>query len=495
MRYPFWFLLYFTAFLLKAQPEWISYAMRSQMFPPSEYFMGFTGQEYSRHDNLSEIEENLKEIARGNLSESILISITSTSESTLLNATDYSSEKFKKVSTSSSHLKASGLKSEFYADPGSMEAYAIAYIKKDKLIAVYREELRNQRKKIDEALEIANQFKDKGDAKTELRIYYHLLPYFKQVQSNQFILEAAGGTMDPELEKALSSLKLSVTDKIAGVLNQQYSLSDAMKIVATIFKEQVGKNAYTLKVLPVNYQDTDYFTAFSSLTKRMLEDQLKVSGFKITDNNSLYQLVGSYWDLNANFLTLNVSIVDVQESKFLSNVEVKIAKADLDKNGQQYLPKNVNVVARKDLQIDSGSGVNIELFTNKGNEDLLFSEGDSLKLSFLASRSGYVRIINHTVDNKEILLVDNYQVDRSLVNRIIELPFNWSSTCPCGVEQIEMTFSNEKFEELPVRDLGGGIKVIDREKIMSSQTRGFALLENGENLFAVDIITLTTVAR
>lgn len=332
-------LFFGIALALSAQVQWVDDEQRSLQFPSSQYFVGFT-RLYPLSSYASEdIENKMKENSRAALSESVLVSVKSQSSNQQVNSNNYAKDQFQRITISSSSIEVSGIEYKTYLDKSNDAGFALAYVKKATVVATYDDLIQEKFGKVDNALEIARQFKEKGDVKTELRIYYRLLPYIKEIESSVFILNAAGGTLSEDNRIKMKSLRLTVTEKISDVLNANYDLKNGAKLISTIFKDQIEHKNFQIRMTPLLYKGEDGTSQFSEIFRQIQSEELKKAGFNLTTRNSIYRFIGNYWDYDKEVVTLSVSIVNQRTNEYLASVDIKLSKSYLEENEINYVPQ------------------------------------------------------------------------------------------------------------------------------------------------------------
>lgn len=323
---------------LMAQVDWIDQDQRSRSYPAATYFSGFARLTQISSFAEDDLEGKLKESARAALSENVLVSIKSQSKNEIYNSDSYARDEFQRLTISSSNIEVSGITYKTHVDEANNAAFALAYVEKANVVATYDNLIQEKFGKVDNALEIAKQFKDKGDVKTELRIYYRLLPYIKEIESSVFILNAAGGALSEENRSKMKSLRLTVTEKISDVLTDEYNLKNGAKLIATIFKDQIENKGFQIRMTPLRYKGENGTSEFSEIFEQIQAEELKKAGFKLTSRNSIYHFIGNYWDYDKQVVTLSVSIINRQTNEYLASVDIKLSKSYLEENEIDYVP-------------------------------------------------------------------------------------------------------------------------------------------------------------
>ena len=165
----------------------------------------------------------------------------------------------------------------------------------------------------------------------------------------------------------------------------------------------------------------------------------------------------------------------------MASAEAILPISWLEANSIGYLPENFeNAYSRMKVfqtnEIVKGD-LNIEVWTNKGDDNLIFVEGERLKFYVRANKECYLRFVYHLADNQSVLLLDSYYIPSNMANKVVELPDEFECTEPFGVETLQVNAQTKPFEKLKTRDQYG-YKFIEEplnEVILS--TRGFKKVE------------------
>ena len=89
--------------------------------------------------------------------------------------------------------------------------------------------------------------------------------------------------------------------------------------------------------------------------------------------------------------------------------------------------------------------MSIDLFTNYGKENLIFEEGDTLRLYIKANKECFVRFIYHLADGSKVLLLDNFLVERGEVNKLIKIEQEFECYPPFGTEVLQLNAQTSPF--------------------------------------------------
>ncbi|MBI9054942.1 MAG: hypothetical protein JEY96_14050 [Bacteroidales bacterium] len=198
--------------VLKSQnePSWLKQSWRTEQYPSNVFITGFAQDEKNTSESISEATERLKDLARTDLSESILASVKSVSEnytqSIIENGSENFKEDFKYETKISTDLEINGIRVESYVNDNMV--YGFAFANKYEIIGYYKANLNLQVQQIEgfinTALELEKN-KEKNKAKEE---FNKALPVFTEVTKSQGILSAVDKNITDEDLKMQKTMKL-----------------------------------------------------------------------------------------------------------------------------------------------------------------------------------------------------------------------------------------------------------------------------------------------
>jgi hypothetical protein len=170
----------------------------------------------------------------------------------------------------------------------------------------------------------------------------------------------------------------------------------------------------------------------------------------------------------------------------------------LHKNNIEFLPENfINANIKNKTFTENeivGGDLNLEIWTNKGTENLLYSEGDTLRLYIRANKECYVRFIYHLADGSSVLLLDDHYIGIDKVNKVYQLTDEFVCSEPFGVEMLQVNAQTEKFEPLITKLVDGYRFITDDLKAIIEKNRGFKKLDSDKVLKTEKRMVITTMA-
>ncbi len=471
-------ILIIFCFAGQAQPRWIEYEYRQSNYPEYSHFIGFSSRYFEEGEDLNKVSDEVKNLARTDLSESIFVSLTG--QSTLgINTTDgMTSTSFEKSSVTKSSLEAVGLKTETHLDKGQKIAYGFSYVRKKSLAAGYYKRLSAIMKDIKSTLEKSLEIEN-----TEIR-YKELtgiLQDLHEVTGMQDMLIFLGVTNDAVLMsgdwKNYRYIVKEEFEKIRSDENQ--SLSQLVNFLLDDMTHELGNTSASFSIRPISYKNSGIPTEFSDYFHQIL-GRSSSTRFKVLESSDArFKLTGSYWPSGDEVqITLNLYEYDNNEPMvLLYGGSFAIDESEVKKLGLIYEISDEGIDFKKHHEILNSSTVNggmtAMVTTQKGSESLIFREGEILKLYVNISRPAYLRLLNVWSDGTQLSLLDNYYIDESRLNQQVPMPFEFETACPCGTEYIKLIAQSEPFEKLEVTEIDGFDYITTSVSDVLGDTRGF----------------------
>ena len=192
-----------------------------------------------------------------------------------------------------------------------------------------------------------------------------------------------------------------------------------------------------------------------------------------------YIITGSYWEKEDNIQIL-AFCRSVQKGEIRASANVDFKRGML-KSSLNLKPDNFEKIMSQQLAfeqevIDSGQ-LKLEVWTDRGQNALLYSQGELMKVYLRTNRSCYVRLLYILANGQKTLLFDNLQINLESINRpllvndLLEIDFECSS--PFGAEMIIGVARNYPFDTIETTERDGYIFIdTDNPKHLANITRG-----------------------
>jgi len=497
---------------LAQAPSWINYEIRQATYPEQKYVSGFSSEINYTDADVSELIDKCKSNAKNTLVESVKVTINSITESGInsLNSGRNSEtyEYLKHSSVSYSNIDVAGLISENYYDKRKKTAYAFTYIKKTDLIAFYKQKVDSKLQNLEEKYKFAEESKLAGQAQQAIPKLLECIPMFRELEEAQSILAALGIideasikskntiTLKSKVDKSLEELNNSAKDNVSDLA---YFIANGLKMQKPVLNGIVGLGSF-------NYQDTKMGSPLSKRMYKELEQKLiSIAHFNLLNQEVFsassnlnpydYLITGTYWE-EGDYLKVIVVLRDFKTGKAEASIESKLKKEYCSKNKIEYLPENfieANIKTKTFSENEIiGGDLQLEVWTNKGNTNLLYSQNDTLKLFIRTNKECYVRFVYYLADGSAVLLLDDFYIGIDKINKVYQLPDEFICSEPFGAEMLQVNAQTEKFEPLNTSMKDGYNFISNNLDDILISSRGFKKVDN-KILKAENRLVITTM--
>lgn len=478
------------------KPDWIDFDKRNVIFPNEKYLIGY----YSVNRSIEIPEEDqlktLIEYAKTDIVENISVSIFSVSQLNTLQVGKSFTQSYSQQSLVSAKAELAGLKTEVWKD--KKELFALAYVLRSDLISFYNQKIANLQTTIYNGITHAEKLMKSDNKEGSLDQYYKCSNLMVEAQQASAILL---GLQKEYSNSQLNDFEFKVQSGIESILGTTpVNPDDATLVIAEAIKKQIQSIKMPIKLAFLTYQNTRMASPFSAYFTKNLESKLTMRGLDVDLNQSVhskYILSGTYWE-DADKLRLLVILNNIENGKVVASSETSIPIVWFTQNQQKYLPENFQEASMrqkifsKDEIIDGG--LHLDLWTNKGDENLMFFENETMRLTVRVSHECYLRFIYYMADGSKVLLMDDYYISSDKVNKPIEIPETFTCAAPFGVENLQLNAQTVQFEKLIFKMNDGYKYILDDNSTIQLKTRGFKRQENNV-LKAEKRLTMTTLNK
>jgi TolB-like protein len=275
-------------------------------------------------------------------------------------------------------------------------------------------------------------------------------------------------------------------------------VDDVARSVVIQLSKQIGDLSEKLMIVPFTYQDTKMTSSFARYLRSGLENQIgqtaklkwddfsQKRGFRpkskqiMSDlakaSGAQWLLSGTYWEQNEK-IKLMATLRDVDTGKILAGADVLFDADILGSAGLSLKPENfqqalIEQNAFTEGEIVSGQ-LQVDVGTNRGDQNLLFTEGEIMKVYVRVNRPAYTRLLYILADGRRTLLYDNHYIDQSKVNHVVEIPEEFECAPPFGAEMLVVIARTQEFELLKTVEVDGYYYLeADSPKEAAAQARG-----------------------
>jgi hypothetical protein len=280
---------------------------------------------------------------------------------------------------------------------------------------------------------------------------------FREAEEAQTLLVAINKTASDDLVKYSDYSKLhSELDEQSSKIRKAENLSidEAASILTSELSRQKNLLVSPIKLSYFTFQETGMNSPFSRRMQIALEQKLIAAGVSIdksieTGNNTVSNkgtfISGTYWE-EGNSIRVICIAKSIETGKPIASTEVKLSAEKLAQANLQTKPENfqeayanMRVFSKGEIE---GGDLKVDLWTNKGADNLIFTEGEHMKLSVRANKECYLRVIYHLADGQKVLLLDNYYISTDKVNKVYELPYEFECSEPSEWKLFSSTLRN-----------------------------------------------------
>lgn len=472
----------------KRRPSWAHYETRKARYPASTYVKGFSSAEYRENEPRGDFMNRLKGHARSRLAESIQVEIKSMTTTNMVTENQVTSNYFKQTSLSMAEVKVTGLKTETFFDEEKNEGFAFAFAKRAAITDNYLNQLDLDIAQTAGHLNDAQSFRQQDNTKKALKHYFAGLQKLGTIQEahgllmslNQWNYEHSALRMD-----TVNSLHQQIEDGIAGIQQSSALTLDGLSyFLAHGLALQMTGLHKPVYISPITFEDKGVASHMSKRLMMQLERDLNEQGIKVTTSNKRFTnqrkehflLKGTYWE-EKDQLKVILAVKNPAQGQTIASAEGKLPLKWLQENDIAYLPENYQKL-QDDLQALNknemvSSGLHVALTTNKGNNNPVFSRGDTLELYVKANKPCYLRFIYHLADGARVLMLDNQYINGNKVNELVRIPDKFVIAAPFGGEIMQLNAQTEPFKPLQTSEYGHYRRIQDDMDKILKNVRGF----------------------
>ncbi len=487
------------------EPKWLTLSGRQFYYPPEKFIIGYAWEGYDRQEEPSDVIRELKKTASAELISSVKVTIQTQSTFNTEQVDNSLHQYFKESSTSFSSMDLSGLSYETHVDEKERKVHVLATAEKSTVRRAYLNQLGKKVKEIQAGIEMANALSLDGNSPEAYEKYLKTQPLFREVEEDQTLLIMLGLNDESKLKiNEVQEAKKTVTKALQALKKSgDRNLSDVCYFMAGNLEKQLPGPEGTVQLAYFTFEDTKMASPFSKRLTASLEQKLIAeTSYKLISpdkagQKATYLLTGTYWD-SGNKLKIVAILKEVGSGKALASIEDQIAKSWLSGQGIQFMPENFAdafsrmQAFRKDEIM--GGGLQAEVWTNRGNENLIFTENDTLQLYVRVNKPTYIRFIYHLADGSRVLLLDNYYIGKDKVNKVYEIPDKFVCAPPFGVETLQLNAQTKAFGPLNTVEQYGYQFIRDDLKQVIQATRGFKRVEETD-VKAETRLVITTMKK
>ncbi len=488
------FLILVTTTVHAAKPDWVKNYGRSEELPIHIYLVGFG----SAWGHGAEPRQIAADNARADVSRHIVTKVKSVIRTSESETKGTLSQQYSGVTQSETALQLLGLETEQYVDSGrNPTTYVLAYTSRAELKRIYTARASALREEIRQVFADAAEAENASKMDIALEKYLSTYPLYEALKEAEIVLLVAKHYSGPsdvafdELERATKKLSpesdsppipshTEVINRVEQLVSESITSVDGIaRAVVYQLSKQVKQPEGKVLLAPFTYQDTQMTSRFSRQLLAALEAQLgQIVKWKTVnqtrrsrgdfsprssqvmrdfakDAGATLLLSGTYWE-NGDRITLRATLRDVTTGEIRAGTVVSF---DRDMKILNFKPQNYKQALIEQHAFTEGefasSGLQVEVWTNKGSEHLLYTEGEEMKVFVRVNRKAYIRLLYILADGRRTLLHDSHYIDQSKVNRVVEISDGFECAPPFGAELLVVAARTEAFPAIQTYESDG----------------------------------------
>lgn len=474
-------LLLLQTLLLAQAPNWTNAGYRKTQYNDNIYITGYASQINTNKANSTELLQQLEVYAKGQMAEFILVAIKS--EATLKVNDDGQNveQSFASVKHSQTNIQLSNIKVETYYNPKDKVAHVFTYAKRADLINYYSGIIDKNLTESERKTTLANNLLN-NDTEQALKHGLETLTLVSEIEQAQTIIMALkrdGFDANIQMDRLIA-----IKNTVDNVMRKAQSgsandLDGACNFIARALKLKTNQLNSPVVISNFTYNDTRAASELSNRISQSLTPRLvNIAGYNVTqmgNNTNAFILTGTYWTTSTEIKL--IATLKNPDGNIIATTEAMLPFNWVKQNNISYLPENFeDAFSRMKIfeknEIIKGD-LNVEVWTNKGDQALVYYQGEKLKFYLRANKECYLRFIYHLADNQSVLLLDNYYVAAHMANKVIEIPDEFECAEPFGVETLQVNAQTGPFDALNTKNIQGYMFIDETLENVIIGTRGF----------------------
>ncbi|NCD10280.1 MAG: hypothetical protein EOL98_12825 [Negativicutes bacterium] len=481
----------------KSKPDWLKYTFRETSYPHSNYITSYMAQPLNNYGETEKLYQKQEQLLKTAITESVYTEIRALKQLTITNAfadgQAVTVEKMHHSSVSQSHINIPGITIEHYLDTKENILYSLAYVVRKDLINYYRQLQNNLSQRIENDLSKVKQIQGDVDKISLLKMVNKINAMVLEYEHTCTILDALTSqtTLLSTYRRDLDLLRDFCMN------NNAASAKQAAQSLALQILDQKDFNSSKVYVVPMYYSNTPYCSAFSGeMQQELIHSMVQTGLFSVVIERTTladYILSGNYYHNNET-ITIEVSLLDTR----LKNI-VCVASAEIPANNvKDFIPEDLDLITARDSLMSSHHSQNttmdFSVWTNRGNESPVFYAGDTMRLFVQAGQQCHIRVLYYFADGSCTLLMDDFQIRDTAINKLMLLPQEFQCIEPFGAERCLVVAQTNPFEPLTINNQSGVLYVDDPYGEGLQRTRGMKIIKP-QDVKKEQIIAITTLPK
>ena len=415
------------------------------------------------------------------------------------------------------------------------ETYAFVYIKRDELKDIHAKHADRLEEKIQRQLETARIFEERLDVQSAVRTYLRTYPLYESLKEAEII--QIGAEYGPDSRTAFKNLAEAATRTSDTLWSHRQvirhveeltkevivSFDDVCRVIDSQLSQQVVSLSGSIAVHPLIYEDSEMPSPLAVAFTSFFQKELKwtvIDWMRDFENTQYdldhinrdfpWRLSPTCWE-NGDEITIRAILRDVHTGEFLASAVVRYLKSR-QREVRTYKPRGYEGVmveketfkpryyvaepAQSDTEgttpevltersFSSIGGLEVDVWTGQGHNHVYYTEGDTVKIFASVNQPAYLRMLYTLADQRRTLLIDNFYIGPSEVNRTVKIG-DFRCVPPLGTEFLFVAARTEEFPEIETRQENGYRFLVNQDaetaaqSVRSFPTRGLIPDEDNE---------------
>ncbi|MFO7891273.1 MAG: LPP20 family lipoprotein [bacterium] len=514
----------FPVLVIAGAPDWVDNFGKTDRYPKEIYLTGFGVAALTQDNNKTKCMNISVQNAQKELINKIYLTVKSHTKMRTEEGKGQYSQIYSSVTQSASQVQLWGSEVEKFYDKKSRTAYALVYVKRQKIIDHYNLIKKRLQNDISHYYNLGKRAQQQGNESLALKYYLHCYPLFNKLFRAWGIIHASSSNMihtfaeleDSEIEN--DYVKISELNRMVRKLRQQpiKNIKDVTLFMYNCFQDQLKNTTGRLIILPFTFQNTGMSSNFASFLHHNLKSNIScLPGFSMRGSSSLeninsdiyltdfktadslFFLKGTYWQ-QRDSIEIMAEICN-QQDEIAASMNIMIPQSMVNKTGHEITPENFSQALKEQKIFSQGEinngGIFLDAWTNKGRSGVVFYDDEIMNIFLRVNIPCYIRLMYHLANGVRTVLLDNYFIDRSYVNTAYKIPDKFVCDQPYGVEVLQIFAQTKPFKKIDT-ELVDGYKILKEDlHTFLSKTRGMKRIEYSEVLKTEERIVITTMEK
>ena len=437
-------------------PDWVERSGVAAEYPVSRFLVGF-----AQAKGREEAVESAKQQATADLARQISVQI----ESSVVDVTREKKGRLENDLTSriraTSDIRLDGIRFEIHRK--RKEVWVLAILERNSAAAARRKQRNQAMIRTKKCLVSAAAEEEAGRSRQALDAYRSCRQPLDEALEHEAVAAAIrrAAVLQDQVGEQLAEHATRISARIRAIPHEDArSIRAAADALATqLARAGVGRGI-ALQTAPLLYQGRDVSSPLGRELAIALESAIGQTEPAGTYASGLLVLRGSYREDGQNF-QIRVSAKEARTGRLIASAEITLAGAGIPA-GMETRPANFDRFARDADKLAGGDVVSgdlrVEVLTNKGMHGIVYEEGEDLTISVRVNRPAWLRLIYVLTSGDHVPITQEWYLDESKVNQLVEYPISFKVVAPFGVEMIHAMASTEKPPKLVTQS-----KLVDGE--------------------------------